>query len=445
MKIYDFKTKKMFESTAVYQLSVAEYDADGKMIDQNSFEDTYSTLEDALEDSYELMTNCAVEEGYDEDDVEYTQNEDNVVFSTPDGKKWIFTAKVSSNESEIVECGDMGESEKTNEDIVITNPYAGNSTTTQDDSVSANINKGAAPKFTMNDAEIVWQWGELPKDFAELNMEPEVVYNYFKDYMLETLITSAPADNGRIYPDALENAMYAIVKLFTYEGRIDAYYVRKAIMDLVYKLNIDINNPVYKDILGGINDITESVKESQNESVAERFSRLRKMFESEEEDESSDENSDEEGSDEDDKDEEGSDEENKDDEKSDEDEDDLMKAVIITVKKGDEEKCKEEMIDAGIAEDDIEILDADDDAENVEIRIDVNSIMELKDYLNKKGIDLEEEIGGEIVSDEDEEGSDDENSDEENGDDENKEGDNNDDNFDFDNIGDLFGADEAEE
>ena len=441
MKIYNFKNKKLYESNAVYTLSVEEFDANGNSIDKNSFEDTYSTLEDALEDSYELMTNCAAEEGYDEDDVEYVQNEDNVVFSTPDGKKWVFTASVKNNESEIVECGDMGESEKANEEIVVPNPYAGNSTTTNDAAVVANSNRDSAPRFTLNDAEIIWQWGELPKSFGEVEMDPSIVYNYFKDFMLDTLVASAPADNGRIYPDALENAMYAIVKLFTYEGRISSEFVKKAIMDLINKLNIDVKNPVYKDVIGGIEDLTESVKE-QNESVAERFSKLRKMFESDEEDseesndsdDSNDDNSDDKEGD----DKEG-DEENKDD-SSDEDDDETMKAVIVTVKNGDEDKCKDEMINAGIAEDDIEILDADEDAENVEIRIDVNSIMELKDYLSKKGVDLEEEIGGEIVDDSDE---DNDSSDEDN--DEEGKGKEDEDNFDFDNLGDLFGAGEDEE
>ena len=50
-----------------------------------------------------------------------------------------------------------------------------------------------------------------------------------------------------------------------------------------------------------------------------------------------------------------------------EDQDEDMKAVIISVKKGDEDKCKDELIDAGISEDDIEILDADEDAENIEM------------------------------------------------------------------------------
>ena len=442
MKIYDFKNKKLYESNAVYTLSVEEFDADGNSIDQNSFEDTYSTLNDALEDSYELMTNCAAEEGYDEDDVEYTQNDDNVVFTTPDGKKWIFTATVSNNESEIIECGDTNECENTNEEVVIPVPYAGNSTTTQDVKPSNTNYK----RFTINDAEAFWEAGVLPEFLNEL--DANAIYSYFKDDMLDKLVVAAPEANGRVYPQNFKIALSTIIKMFTIDGLIDAEYFNDAVADLIQALDIDIDNPTYGNIIDAIDDLTENVyEENKNESVAERFSRLRKMFESEEDDEedveNSDDNSDDEGTDEDDKDDEGSDsdEDNKDDEKS-EDDDDLMKAVIITVKKGDEEKCKEEMIDAGIADDDIEILDADDDVENVEIRIDVNSIMELKDYLNKKGIDLEEEIGGEIVSD-DEEDSDKEDSDDENGDDENKEGD--DEDFDFDNIGDLFGAEETEE
>ena len=144
-----------------------------------------------------------------------------------------------------------------------------------------------------------------------------------------------------------------------------------------------------------------------SESVAERFAKLRRMFESEDDDS---------------------------DDSDDKDQDEEMKAVIITVKKGDEDKCKDELIDAGVDEDDIEILDSDDDDDNVDIRIDVNSVMELKDYLEKKGIDLEEEIGGEIVSD-DEDDSDD---------DENKDGDKEED-FDFDDLGDIFGADDEEQ
>ena len=175
------------------------------------------------------------------------------------------------------------------------------------------------------------------------------------------------------------------------------------------------------------------------ESVAERFMRMRKMFESDEdEEEKEDDEKEDETSDEDEKDEDTKD--NKEEKEDAEDEDEEMKAVVITVKKGDEDKCKDEMVDAGIAEEDIEILDADDDDENVDIRVDVNSVLELKDYLEKKGIDLEEEIGGEIVSDEEGEEEGEEEKDKEG----EEEGEGDDDDFDFSQIDDLFG-DEGEE
>ena len=168
-----------------------------------------------------------------------------------------------------------------------------------------------------------------------------------------------------------------------------------------------------------------------SESVAERFAKLRRMFESEDDDSDDSDDSDDDTDDDSDN---KSDDDDSDD-SDDKDQDEEMKAVIITVKKGDEDKCKDELIDAGVDEDDIEILDSDDDDDNVDIRIDVNSVMELKDYLEKKGIDLEEEIGGEIVSDDDEDDSDD---------DENKDGDKEED-FDFDDLGDIFGADDEEQ
>ena len=191
------------------------------------------------------------------------------------------------------------------------------------------------------------------------------------------------------------------------------------------------------------NDTSDSVneykKEDTNESVAERFARLRKMFESDcvTEDEDEDKDNGKEGSKEDSKAKEAGEKEDdsENDTNDEEDQDEDMKAVIISVKKGDEDKCKDELIDAGISEDDIEILDADEDAENIDIRIDVNAVMELKDYLAKKGIDLEEEIGGEIVGD-DEESEDSE-------DKENAEGEGDED-CDFDNLGDIFGAEDEE-
>ena len=99
------------------------------------------------------------------------------------------------------------------------------------------------------------------------------------------------------------------------------------------------------------------------------------------------------------------------------------------------------MVEAGIPEAGIEILDGEEDDENAKIRVDADHALELKDYLSGKGIDLEEKIGGEIVDDSEEgEGEEEEKKDdEEGGDDEEKkkDGEGGDD-FD-DEFGDLFG------
>ena len=298
MKRYNYKTKKIYESVSVFSLSLDEFDANGELIDSKDFEDTYSTLEDAIEDAYDIMTNVAKNDNIDEDDVAYDENGNTVTFTIDGVGTWVFTVESSQNE-----------------------------------------------------------YGYSASDSDE--------DEYYDDYSSE------------------------------------------------------------------VND--SDSEDNANESVAERFARLRKMFES-------DDDSDDDSDDETENDNEGSDEtsdENSEEDKDEEDKDEEMKAVIITVKKGDEDKCKDELIDAGISEDDIEILEADEDDDNIDIRIDVNAVMELKDYLSKKGIDLEEEIGGEIVSDEDSEDSDEEN------DDENKE-DDNEEEFDFDNLGDIFGAEDEE-
>jgi hypothetical protein len=290
MKRYNYKTKKIYESVSVFNLSLDEFDANGKLTDSKYFEDTYSTLEDAIEDAYDIMTNVAKNDNIDEDDVVYDENGNTVTFTVDGIGKWVFTV-----ESSQYEC---------------------------DNSVS-----------------------ECDENKSDDNSYSKVNYS----------------DN----------------------------------------------------------------EDNANESVAERFARLRKMFESDDDSNDEPEND-------------GGESDDTSDENSEEDKDEEMKAVIITVKKGDEDKCKDELIDAGISEDDIEILEADEDADNIDIRIDVNSVMELKDYLSKKGIDLEEEIGGEIVSDEDSENDNEEN------DDENKEGDDEEE-FDFDNLGDIFGAEDEEQ
>ena len=214
-----------------------------------------------------------------------------------------------------------------------------------------------------------------------------------------------------------------------------------------YADNNDFFANQFKKLLGiRESEQDEGVRKLQ-ESVASRFARYRRMFEGEEDDNNDDSTTEKDPFDfsEDD---ETSDSDkdradNNDDSEEEENEDVPMTAVILTVNKDDAEKCKDEMVDAGIDEDDIEILDSDDDDETAEIKVDANSVMELKDYLKGKGIDLEEKIGGEIVDDnEDEESTDDKDKEDSEEDKKSKDDDNLGD-FTEDDLDDLF-ADDAD-
>lgn len=139
-----------------------------------------------------------------------------------------------------------------------------------------------------------------------------------------------------------------------------------------------------------------------NESISDRFASRRRLFESEE-DETEDEKPTEDEPVDDDK---PVEDEPVDDAKADDNadneeeyEDVEMKAVVLTVLKKDLDKVKEELVDAGISEDNIDMPDCEDakDDDECEIRIDAEAVAELAEYLKGKGIDLEEEIGGEIV------------------------------------------------
>ena len=183
------------------------------------------------------------------------------------------------------------------------------------------------------------------------------------------------------------------------------------------------------------------------ESVSSKFAKYRKVYEAaaevlnekgeEEDDDFSDIFGDDKG-DEDTKDKDSEEKKDKDAD-ADDTEDVPMTAVLLTVNKDDADKCKDEMIDAGIAEDDIEILDAEDDEDTVKIKVDVNSVHELKDYLSGKGIDLEEKIGGEIIDDEEGEEKEDDAAAEDG--EKKKDGDEEDSFADMD-FGDIFGDDE---
>lgn len=159
-----------------------------------------------------------------------------------------------------------------------------------------------------------------------------------------------------------------------------------------------------------------------HESVAEKFAKYRKLYESEDdnEDTAEDEKT-----------------EDAEDSKEDEETEDVpMTAIVLTIKKEDVEKCKEELVNAGISEDGITEVDDDDDEDTAKLKVDADYAFELKDYLAGKGIDLEEKIGGEIIDDSAEDSDEDE-----------KEGEENtentaEDDTDFDaEFGDLFGDD----
>ena len=200
-------------------------------------------------------------------------------------------------------------------------------------------------------------------------------------------------------------------------------------------------------------DFDEEMDKIVGESVSSKFAKYRKLYEDasdvlnekgEEEDDDfsdifGDDKEDDEASDKGDEDSEGKEDKDAD---SEDTEDVPMTAVLLTVNKEDADKCKDEMIDAGIAEDDIEILDAEEGEDTVKIKIDVNSVHELKDYLSGKGIDLEEKIGGEIIDDE--EGEEKDKDDESKDDKEKKDGDE-EDSFDDIDFGDIFGDDEESE
>ena len=77
-----------------------------------------------------------------------------------------------------------------------------------------------------------------------------------------------------------------------------------------------------------------------------------------------------------------------------------LEAIVLTVK--DTEKVKKNLIDAGIPEEHIEVIpdnEEDEESKDGKLRIDADDALTLKDYLSGLGIDLEEEIGAEIVDD----------------------------------------------
>ena len=254
---------------------------------------------------------------------------------------------------------------------------------------------------------------------------------------LDYCSVSAKSLRGSI-KDIYNDEKFIIVDDFTY-GQTGA--VEDLIFDLVDlskttqvicigKISDNRNNDIFiDDLCTEFNNYVYSTADDTDnvayESVSDKFAKYRKLYEAEDsDDDSSDEAGDKETTEEPDK---GEGDDNSEDEET---EDIPMTAIVLTVKKDDVDKCKEELVDAGIPEDAITEVDTEDDDENGKLKVDADYALELKDYLKGKGIDLEEKIGGEII--------DDSTDDSDKGGDEEKKKD--DDEADFDSeFGDLFG------
>lgn len=229
---------------------------------------------------------------------------------------------------------------------------------------------------------------------------------------LDYCSVSAKSLRGSI-KDIYNNEKFIIVDDFTYGQTGDVEDLIFDLVDLskvaqvvcVGKISNRNNDIFVDDLCAEFNNFVYSTADDTDdnvtyESVSDKFAKYRKLYEAEDsEDDSSDEAGDEEGT-------ENSDEEDKDEPKDgdgnsedDDTEDVPMTAIVLTVKKDDVDKCKEELVDAGIPEDAITEVDTEEDDENGKLKVDADYALELKDYLKGKGIDLEEKIGGEIIDD----------------------------------------------
>ena len=229
---------------------------------------------------------------------------------------------------------------------------------------------------------------------------------------LDYCSVSAKSLRGSI-KDIYDNEKFIIVDDFTYGQTGDVEDLIFDLVDLskvaqvvcVGKISNRNNDIFVDDLCAEFNNFVYSTADDTDdnvayESVSDKFAKYRKLYEAEDsEDDSSDEAGDEEGT-------ENSDEEGKDEPKDgdgnsedDDTEDVPMTAIVLTVKKDDVDKCKEELVDAGIPEDAITEVDIEEDDENGKLKVDADYALELKDYLKGKGIDLEEKIGGEIIDD----------------------------------------------
>ena len=391
----------------------------------------YSTQEDAKADIFRVMAGYLKEfEDIDPENVDYIEHEDDGTvefFCDNCPKRWVVGVTVANNES----LEETSTEENVNE--------------TADDAEN-----GEDFDARLKQADDAWEMLEYKLGAQNMLFQ---IQNMFNIEWKEQVIAWLVKDNQDIQ---------WLFKKDDVTGRFIVDDGSDAQSDSDDDSENGGDQTIDDDLHESVEPKAEVEENDANESVSMRFAKHRSMFESlNEGDDSDDDTSDNGGDSEgdnggdgesndggssDDVDDKDNDDTEDKDKKDDEEETEEMKAVVLTVKKEDAEKLKEQLIDAGCDEEDIEIIEGEEEDENSKVRVDVNSVMELKAYLDDKGIDLEKEIGGEIVSDEDgDDNSDDSGNGDENSDDtENKENDDDTD-FNFDDLGDIMGADDSED
>ena len=268
-----------------------------------------------------------------------------------------------------------------------------------------------------------------------------------------TYLTEAIKSNDVVTEDNMEAVARKIKKVTGYKVCFDNGNLVCCKTNKVIVRNALNGKRKFDDLVAAVEKFCEKLESKTacvKESVAERFAAYRHLYESKEDDASDDDSdpfnfddldlddkADDKTGDKVDDDKADDNSDDKSDDKKDSEEDVPMTAVVLTVKHGDGEKLKDELIDAGISEDDIDVIEGEDD-EDDKVKVDADSIMDLKTFLkDSKGIDLEEKLGGEIIDDED---NDDKKDDSKDSDDTNG----SDDDLDFgdDDLDALFGADD---
>ena len=136
---------------------------------------------------------------------------------------------------------------------------------------------------------------------------------------------------------------------------------------------------------------------NEAKSLWEEFTKWSKLYEAEEDEEKEDEEKPAEEL----TSEKPEDSEEETEEKEDEKEEAELEAILLTVK--NIEKVNQNLIDAGIPEEHIQMIPDEEDPKQGKIRVDADDAITLKEYLATLGIDLEEEIGAELVTDEESE------------------------------------------